>query len=200
MSDIIGKAKVVKQSYQLEVKIIYDELTSYVEFDDIELIHNPVRELESSTVNTLHQYSNSALDHCSMRFVALVDDEVYSVGNVLSIKDAYSKLGYSRNNAYLKALNQVKETLKILEGFVYGDWHYVGIAFKVNQTMTDSDGLVWSREVVDESLWGIEWGCGVCGLPFDNLATFVMFMKEMLPQDLLAVFENDLEDLYHDLD
>lgn len=108
----------------------------------------------------------------------------------------FSKIGYARHDAWLKAIECLKGQANHIQQFIAGNWRYVGITLSITRTMTDKDGLVWSADISspDCDIWGVEWSIYSQGGYIDNGEQVRRILPGLLP-DGVYLTEEDIQEI-----
>lgn len=203
---VIKRASLTIGKYELEVEIILDEdfKTSHDILDGLyEFNRDPMKHPLSNS--SPFDYADIAIDNydgCNEVFFTVTETfynnekRYFSLGdNVQYLQKEFSKMGYAKNEAWLRALSSLKKQVRHVQNYFEGLWYFVGIDLTVTQSMTDESGLIWSRKIENSygSLWGIEWSDFE-----DNKPTLIDILPQLLPSEL-AISEDQLNKLAESL-
>ncbi len=211
------KAEFRKGDMIFEVQVLDDDYLSALDScEAIELQRNPLPIFACQhDERSPFDHTDFAIDnvHHNAYFTA-PDHDAWSNGKrffilkdrAKELQPAFSKMGYARHDAWLKAIECLKGQADFIRQFIAGNWRYVGITLSVTRTMTDKDGLVWSADISSPhcSIWGVEWSLVEWSLYsqrgyIDNGDQIRQILPDLLP-DGVHLSDDDIQEIIYNLE
>ena len=205
------KAEFRKGDMIFEVQVLDDDYLSVLEYiEATELEGNPLpffalwcgeRSPFDHTDFTIDNYFHNA-------YFTVPDQDGWSNSRryfrlhhgVKETQGHFSKVGYAKHDAWLKAIECLKGQANHIQQFFAGNWRYVGITLSVTRTMTNKDGLVWSADISSPhcSIWGVEWSLYSQGGYIDN-GDQIRQIADLLP-DGVHLSDDDIQEIIYNLE
>lgn len=198
-----AESKLTKGDCVITLELHADDIDSLLETTDMGE-HVSARDMPSDIMErfngSYYRDTNIEIDHWSNVYIDCGSD-IYVIlrESLKETQKVYSKLGYSKNNAWLKAIETAKSEAKYINAFYNDQWSFVGFAVTVEYA-GEHKGYRITKDFSSDfnSLWGIEWDI-FSGL-IDNERQVIGIVPDLINGEIVTLTEDDLKELYADID